>query len=120
MQSKPTNVPPASFAAKFRAIRLESGYSLRGVAKATGVSSAYLTDIEYGRRMPSRAIIEKVAKALGRPKEDLLIHDPRESVGVILTVISESPQFSGILAKICLSLKSGNLSVATLEGLCVD
>jgi len=52
--------------------RLAAGLSLRELAAATGVSNAYLSQIERGRHEPSLSVLRAVAEALGVPLAALL------------------------------------------------
>jgi transcriptional regulator with XRE-family HTH domain len=56
-----------------RATRQSQGVSQRALADRSGISRSYLCDIERGRGMqPSVATIDKLAKALGASRGDLL------------------------------------------------
>ncbi|WP_353643964.1 helix-turn-helix transcriptional regulator [Mesorhizobium sp. WSM2239] len=49
------------FGAKIRALRRERGVSQKDMAKALGVSAAYLSALEHGRRgAPSWAMVQKI------------------------------------------------------------
>jgi transcriptional regulator with XRE-family HTH domain len=61
------------FADRLRSLRDEAKLSLRQIETLTGVSNAYLSQIELGRvGPPSPKIIERLASALGVPYLDLL------------------------------------------------
>jgi transcriptional regulator with XRE-family HTH domain len=55
-----------------RAQRTASGLSLRELAERTGVSNAYLSQLEHGRHEPSLTVLSAVARALGVSLELLL------------------------------------------------
>ncbi len=42
---------------RLRKVRLKKGLSLRAMAESIGVSAAYLSDVELGRRAATRKII---------------------------------------------------------------
>lgn len=49
-----------------KSLRLKAGYTLRGFAEEVGISAAYLSDIEHGRRMPSDEVLHRMADKLKR------------------------------------------------------
>lgn len=51
---------------QMRALREETGRSLRSVASAIGISAPYLSDMELGRRGWSSDMILKVTSALNK------------------------------------------------------
>ena len=52
--------------------RLEAGLSLRGLARAAGVSHDTVMDIERGVRAPHPATVKKLAEAIGVAVGDLV------------------------------------------------
>jgi transcriptional regulator with XRE-family HTH domain len=48
-----------------RDLRLAAGLTQQQLAEAAGINQGYLSDIERGKRVPSVAVIEKFAEALG-------------------------------------------------------
>jgi transcriptional regulator with XRE-family HTH domain len=59
--------------ALLRAERLAKGLSLRDLAARTGVSNAYLSELERGRHEPSLSILRSIACALETPLGSLLV-----------------------------------------------
>lgn len=53
-------------------IRLERGYTVRGLAEAAGVNPATVTAIEQGHRGAQGSTLRKMAKALGVETSDLV------------------------------------------------
>lgn len=51
--------------AMLRKSRMDDGASLRGLSAKTGVSVAYLCDVEFGRRSFSPARLREIAEAVG-------------------------------------------------------
>lgn len=49
---------------EIRRLRLEAGYTLRGLAADLGVSAAHMSDIEHNRRRPSEKLLRKIADKL--------------------------------------------------------
>ena len=52
------------FGAEIRKLRLQSGLSLRGLARRLEVSAAHLSDIEHGHRRPSDPLLERLVSEL--------------------------------------------------------
>jgi len=58
---------------EYLAIRLrETGLSLRSAAKTIGISSAYLSDIATGKRIPEAGVCNAIADAFGDPRIKIL------------------------------------------------
>jgi transcriptional regulator with XRE-family HTH domain len=56
-----------------KALRQEKGLSQKALAEQVGVTDAYITMLENGKRKnPSLDILKKLAKALGVPVTELL------------------------------------------------
>jgi transcriptional regulator with XRE-family HTH domain len=55
-----------------RAQRLASELSLRDLAERTGISNAYLSQLERGRHEPSLSVLKAISGALAVPLESLL------------------------------------------------
>lgn len=49
---------------EIKTLRLKAGFTLREFAKQVGISAAYLSDIEHGRRMPSDEVLHRMAERL--------------------------------------------------------
>ncbi|MFZ5365659.1 MAG: helix-turn-helix domain-containing protein [Patescibacteria group bacterium] len=60
------------FGKKLREARLKKKLSQGDVAKILGVHRTYISGLERGRRNPSLLTVQKIAKALGVPVENLL------------------------------------------------
>jgi transcriptional regulator with XRE-family HTH domain len=56
-----------------RAERLAKGLSLRELAARTGVSNAYLSELERGRHEPSLSVLRAIASALDTPLGRMLV-----------------------------------------------
>lgn len=60
-----------------KAIRVNRGYSVRDLAKKSGYSRGYISDIESGRRLPKSFVLECILSALSaleRREEVLAIY----------------------------------------------
>ncbi len=60
------------FGKKLREARLKKKLSQGDVAKILGVHRTYISGLERGRRNPSLLTVQKIAKALSVPVENLL------------------------------------------------
>jgi transcriptional regulator with XRE-family HTH domain len=70
-----------SLGERIRELRDEKDLSLRELCKkAGGISPAFLSDIELGRRHPSDQVLTAIAKALKTTFEDLKKHDTRPAL----------------------------------------
>lgn len=61
--------------AKLRFYRYRSGRTQDELARAVGVTSAYLSNVEHGKRVPSPALMEELAKTLDVKVDDLWDND---------------------------------------------
>lgn len=114
-----SEVPPSlnPFATNLRTLREDAGVSLRHVSRVVGVSPTFISDIERGRRMPSRAVLRKIAEAIGKPAAELAKFDPRESLREIRTEVLAQPEMGNALAMLCRRLRTGQVSRKELEDL---
>ncbi|GHV56701.1 hypothetical protein FACS1894216_20820 [Synergistales bacterium] len=67
--------------AKLRFFRYKAGRTQEELARAIGITSAYLSNVEHGKRIPSPSVMESLAKELSVRTEELW-----ESDGVIPSV----------------------------------
>ncbi|MGD9893473.1 MAG: helix-turn-helix domain-containing protein, partial [Dehalococcoidia bacterium] len=58
-----------TFAEALQRARLDHGLSQRGLAKRCGLTPAYLSLLEGGRRMPERPTVERIAAAIELDEE---------------------------------------------------
>ena len=61
--------------------RTRQALTLREVAHQVGVSAAFLSDVELGRRHPRPSTADRIAEALSLTPEDLARHDERARRG---------------------------------------
>jgi transcriptional regulator with XRE-family HTH domain len=111
------NTPVNYFGSNLRALRENAGLSSRHVAIGAGISPTFYSDIEYGRRMPSRAILENIAKALDLPPSMLFKFDPRESIDQVVAELMAHPENGPTLAKLCKGLGAGRIKQRDIERL---
>ncbi|AMM19241.1 transcriptional regulator [Frondihabitans sp. PAMC 28766] len=65
------DLDPAALGGRLRALRLESGMSLRDLARALGISPSAVSQIERGVRRPSVSRLLAICQVLGRPLADV-------------------------------------------------
>jgi transcriptional regulator with XRE-family HTH domain len=85
---------------KIRELREERDLSLRDLAKRLGVTAAFLSDIELGRRYPSDKVLSDMAKALGTSLENLRSHDTRAPVEDLKRLASSNPLYGIAFRKV--------------------
>lgn len=81
-----------AFGSYLRQIREKKEISLRELAKKIGVSGAFLSDIELGRRFPSADKIELLAKELKVSLEELQKYDFRDEAEEIRKMMFADPR----------------------------
>jgi transcriptional regulator with XRE-family HTH domain len=60
----------SNFGAALRSLRERAALSQRGLARRSGLTPAYVSLLEGGRRMPERPTVERLAAALDLTSED--------------------------------------------------
>jgi transcriptional regulator with XRE-family HTH domain len=115
MKDKASAPSITSFAEKFRGMRMESCMSLRQMARASGTSPTFLTDIEHGRRLPSKEVLIKLAECMRRPASELLKCDPRENLDRIVAKVNEHPEIGQMIADLCDRYSDGKISWRDLK-----
>src|SRR2546423_11126202 len=79
---------------RIRELREKEDLSLREFAKQLGgLSAAFLSDIELGRRHPSDKVLAEMAKVLGTSLEDLRTYDLRPLVEDLKRLASSNPKY---------------------------
>jgi transcriptional regulator with XRE-family HTH domain len=64
-----SSIPPVG--QRIREVRLQRGLTLRGLARAVGVSASLVSQIETGKSQPSVSTLYAITKALGISVEDV-------------------------------------------------
>ena len=85
---------------RIRELREERDISLREVAKRLGVTAAFLSDIELGRRYPSDKVLSDLARELGTSLEDLRNHDTRAPVEGLKRLANSNPLYGIAFRKV--------------------
>ena len=86
---------------RLRELREERDLSLRELARQLGeVTAAHLSDIEFGRRYPSEALLKKLAKYFGLLEKDLRALDLRLPMDEIKRLANTDAAFGLALRKL--------------------
>jgi transcriptional regulator with XRE-family HTH domain len=80
-----------TLAERVRELRELHDLSVRELAKKLKVSAPFLSDIELGRRHPSREVLERFAAVLGTTAEDLKKYDSRPPVQELKRIATANP-----------------------------
>src|SRR5713101_4469131 len=84
-----------------RELRDQKDLSLREFAKKLGgLSAAFLSDVELGRRHPSEAVLAGMARVLDTTIEELKQHDSRPPVEELKRLSSRDPAFGFAFRKL--------------------
>ena len=79
---------------RIRELRDQQDLSLREFAKKLGgLSAAFLSDIELGRRFPSEEVLQKMVVALETTVEDLRQYDSRPPVEELKKLAEGNPAY---------------------------
>jgi len=82
-----------TFGQRIRELREKKDLSLRELAKKIGVSAAFLSDVELGRRYPSEKVLIGVAQHLETPIEDLREYDTRPPLEDLKRLAATEPLY---------------------------
>lgn len=85
-----SSIPPVG--QRIREVRLQRGLTLRGLARAVGVSASLVSQIETGKSQPSVSTLYAITKALGISVEDVFDTngDARATAGPISALPAEA------------------------------
>ena len=86
---------------RIRELRGSKDLSLREfAAKLGGLSAAFLSDIELGRRHPSDKVLTRMAQVLDTTVEDLKSHDSRAPVDDLKRLTTADPAYGLALRRL--------------------
>ena len=85
---------------RIRELREQKDISLRELAKKLGVSPAFLSDIELGRRFPSDEVLARISKELGESIESLKKYDTRPPVEELKRLAAANPLMGVALRRV--------------------
>ena len=77
---------------RIRELREENDLSLRELATQIGVSAAFMSDVELGRRNPSDKHLQSIARVLHTSSDDLRDFDTRPPVQEVRRAALKDPQ----------------------------
>lgn len=83
-----------------RELREIKDLSVRELAKRLKLSAAFLSDIELGRRNPSKHVLAKLARELGTTVAELRKRDARVPVRELRQMASRNPMMGFALRKV--------------------
>ncbi len=78
---------------RIRQLREDKDMSLRELAKAIGVSAAFMSDVELGRRYPSDKHLTAIARVLATTIAELGAHDTRPPMRDLRRMTLSDPEF---------------------------
>ena len=78
---------------RVRELRTERDLSLRELATRIGVSVAFMSDVELGRRRPSDNVLLRIARELGSSMDDLRRYDSRPPLREMREMAARDPQY---------------------------
>src|SRR5713226_9594675 len=86
---------------RIRELRDQCDLSLREFAKKLGgLSAAFLSDVELGRRYPSDKILADMARGLGTTLEELRRYDTRPPLEELKRLTTENPAYGLAFRKV--------------------
>ena len=85
---------------RIRELRETKDLSLRELAKRLGLSAAFLSDVELGRRYPSKKVLLQLADELGVKSSELENHDTRPPIEELRGRVQSDPAFGVALRKL--------------------
>ena len=104
------------FGKAIRKLRIDYDTNLNELATSIGVSSAFLSAVETGKKPISAELITKITNALGLSKaeENLLTHTASQSVDNV-TVRTNSPEDAEIAFMFARRIEDDTLNMAQLR-----
>lgn len=96
-----------TFGEKIRKLREDLDFSLRTVAEKIGVSAAFLSDVELGRRFPSADTLKLLAKELKVSAEELSRYDLRSEAENIRKMMFSDPAAGVAFRTLAEKMKKG-------------
>jgi transcriptional regulator with XRE-family HTH domain len=82
-----------TFGQRIRELREEQDVSLREFAKKLGLSAAFLSDVELGRRHPSSKVLADMSRALKTTVAELQSFDSRPPMDDLRRMADVNPKF---------------------------
>ncbi|RYZ86660.1 MAG: XRE family transcriptional regulator [Proteobacteria bacterium] len=95
---------------KIKSLRLATGVSLRQFSGTVGITPAFMSDIELGRRYPSDEVLEKIARALDVPFTELKSCDARESLTELKRMVQGDARWAMAFRTVAEQVKQSGLT----------
>lgn len=99
---------------KVQELRNRKGFSMRELARRTGISSSFMAEIEAGRRYPKEAFLAAIAKELGVSAGKLGELDTRSSVDDLKRLVDRDPAWGAAFKRISSAASDGTLTPSAL------
>ena len=99
-----------SLGQRIHELRDKADLSLRGLAKRIGISPAFLSDIELGRRFPSKEILARLADALDVSPDELKQYDTRGPITDLKRLVDSDPKLGFAFRTVVEKIKNGELT----------
>lgn len=100
----------STFGDRIRELRTDADLSLRELARKIGVSAAFLSDVELGRRYPSDSVLERLAGELDVSVSELRRFDSRPPLDELKRLAEVNPEVGFAFRTILDDHASGRLS----------
>lgn len=94
--------------------RIEMGFSVRELAKRSGVSPSYITDIETGRRDANDKQLQGMLKALYMEYADIEAHDCRPPVHEMRELCQTDKRYGVAFRAIVTAITNGRVNAADI------
>ncbi len=101
---------PPTLGVCLRQLRQRSNLTLRKLAGRADVTATFLSDIELGRRLPSDAVLARLARALRTPVASLQTLDERIVLRELKRLCADEPGLGCALRTMARQINDGDLS----------
>jgi transcriptional regulator with XRE-family HTH domain len=85
---------------RLRELREAANMSLRELARDVGVSAAFISDIELGKRYPSDDVLKRIAAVLQTSRQELSAYDTRPPLEEIKRKSQANPAYGFALRRL--------------------
>lgn len=109
----------SALGARLRELRDERNLGLRELARRTGVSPSFLSEIESGRRSPSDTVLEKLTTELEVNAEELRTLHAGKISGDLKNLMESDPAWVPVLLKLAEKARQRSLNPAAVSN-CLD
>jgi transcriptional regulator with XRE-family HTH domain len=99
---------------RIRALRIESGFSIRRLGELAGISHSFLRDIECGHRNPTEPVLARIAGALGVKATDLREINPKVLLSSLKHLLEKQPAWCPAMKRLIERASDGTLTPSNL------